>query len=213
MPVVTVQIAADANFTVKFRDPDFWRQYKAFAIREVTEGALKTIKSYSSKLWQNPTGALDQSWFTRYEQDAGLGFVFNTKPYGMYLNYGVRPHRMSYLLHAKDAFYLVPQPGKWLRKRQAEVSPEDIARGAQKYAVIPIRTGGAKGGVIFRMATSEHMDRASRVAPWWHRGIKPMGFLEAGMNAYVQDELRGTFEGLLVRVLGAQGVPGAGTGI
>lgn len=187
MPSVTIQVVSDHNFLTKLADPRFWEVYRMYVIREITEGALDTIRSYASRLWKNPSGGgLDQSWFSRYDLAKGMGFISNSKPYAYWQNVGVRPHKMVYLLNAKNAWYLGHGP---------------LREGA-KAAIIPIKTGPGKGDVLFRTVTEEQMARNPGGPPWWHPGLAPKNFLEKGMEEFRQTKLKTTFDGLIVRVLG-----------
>lgn len=181
---VTFQVVADGNWTAKFKDPNFWSTYKLYVIREITEGALDTVRKFAAGLWVNPSGGgLDQSWFSHYDVGRSLGFISNSKPYAYWLNYGVRPHRMAYLLNAKNAWYLKD--------------------GTTKAVTIPLMVDGKK---TFRVMTAEHLKLPDGVGPWWHRGIDPNrfaegGFLAEGMRRYVATRLQADYKGLMVRVL------------
>lgn len=179
MPAITFQVVADHNFLARMADPRFWEVYKMYAIREITEGALATIRAYASRLWKNPSGGgLDQSWFSRYDVAKAMGYIGNTKPYAYWRSVGVRPHKMQYLLNAHNAWYL---------------------RDGTKAVTIPLIIDGEK---TFRVATAKHMLRNPGGPPWWHPGSEPTHFLEKGMEEYVQTKLRTDYEGLLIRVLG-----------
>lgn len=185
MPSITFQVVAQDDFLRKMADPRFWETYKMYVVREITEGALATIRTYASRLWKNPSGGgLDQSWSSQYDIGRAMGSITNSKPYAYWLNTGVRPHRMTYLLNAHNAWYMAD---------------------GTKAAVIPIKTGAGKADTVFRVVTARHMSLPDGVKPWWHRGIVPKNFLELGMEEYRQTRLRTDFEGLTVRVLGLVG--------
>lgn len=174
---VTFQVVADNDWMRRFSDPNFWNTYKLYVIREITEGAAATIRSYASRLWKNPTGALDQSWFTTYDAQRGIGSISNSKPYAYWLNYGVRPHKMTYLLNADNAFYF---------------------SDGTKAAVIPLVIGGQR---MFRIASYWQMIKNPNGPPWFHTGIEPKYFMEAGMQEYRDSRLRQDYRGLLIRVM------------
>jgi hypothetical protein len=182
LPVVTLQVTSDGNFLTKVQDPNFWRLYKAYVLQELTEGALETIRRFASRLWKNPSGGgLDQSWFSTYGIDRGTASIYNSKPYAYWLNNGIRPHRMSYLLGARTAWYLP---------------------NGTKAALIPISTGPGKGDRVFRVITAKHLDLPDGVGPWWHKGRAGSQFLALGMEEYRNTKLRTDFDGLTVRLLG-----------
>lgn len=178
MPTVTFQVVQDHNFLTRLADPRFWEAYKMYVVREVTEGALATIRTYASRLWKNTSGGgLDQSWFSRYDMAKGMGFISNSKPYSYWLNTGVRPHKMVYLLNGNNAWFLAD---------------------GTKAVTIPLMIDGKKE---FRVATERAMLRNPGGPPWWHPGITPKQFLEKGMDEFRETKLKTTFEGLIVRVL------------
>jgi hypothetical protein len=180
---VTLQIVD--NGLLRAGNPETWRGFRTQLLREVTLGALTTIQEHASKLWKYPTGGgLDQSWMTRIDEDAGAGYVWNAKRYAYWLNYGVRPQKMRWLLlNSRNAFYLA-----------------DGTRAA--IVKLVLRDEGNK--TIFRMITEKHLqyevdDEGKR--KWWHPGLEPKHFLERGMQHYAEFKLRRDYNGLIVRVL------------
>lgn len=186
MPTIVFQVIADRDFARKISDPNFMSVYKAYVIREITEGALETVRSYAAAMWAAPTGGIDQSWFSNVDPARGLGFISNAKPYAYWLNYGVRPHKMTYLINAHNAYDIFYSDG-----------------GNGRAAVIPIKVRDrGSGGTIFRLATDRHMTRNPDGPPWWHPGIQPKHFLEEGMRQYREYKLRRDFEGVIIKILG-----------
>lgn len=181
MPSVTFQISSDTGFVGKFSDPEFWRGYRLYVLREITEKAMEVIRTHASTLWVNPTGALDQSWFSRYDTGNELGFISNSKPYAYWLNTGVRPHKMVYLLNSHNTYFL---------------------KDGTKAAVIPIRPAGkGRGHTVFRIATERQMTEHPSSKPWFHKGIAPKHFLEDGLTEYSEHHAQNDFEGLTVKIL------------
>ena len=92
MAQVTFQVVSQGNFLSKFRDPAFWRTYRLYVLQEITEKAAEVVRQHAARIWRNPTGALDQSWFTDIDPVAQIGSIRNSKPYSYWLNAGVHPH-------------------------------------------------------------------------------------------------------------------------
>lgn len=194
MPTVSFQVVDDKGFIGRFSDPNFWKTYKLYVLREITEKAAEVIRQHASRMWVRPTGALDQSWFTQLDTQAGVGSILNSKPYAYWLNYGVRPHKMVYLLNSEKArdFLMVPQRGGGRRRAQLPAG--------EKAVVIPLVPG--KGQTLFRIATTQQMLRNPGGPPWWHPGIEPKRFLEEGLQNYRDHHLKDDYEGLLIQILG-----------
>lgn len=180
---VSFQVTAEKDFISKFSDPQFWQVYKLYVLREITEKASEVIRTHASRMWKDPTGALDQSWFTRIDAANGVGSILNSKPYSYYLNYGIRAHKMTYLLNAHNAY--------WMQSSLGHV---------QKIAVIPLKL--KDGSRIFRVATSRQMMQNPGGPPWWHPGIEPKRFLEGGLQDYKDQHLQRDFKGLTIKILG-----------
>lgn len=183
MAQVTFQVVSQGNFMSKFRDPNFWRTYRLYVLQEITEKAAEVVRQHAARVWRNPTGALDQSWFSTIDPVALVGSIQNSKPYAYWLNYGVRPHKMVYLLNARNAYEIYYADGR-----------------SGKAAVIPIRLAG--GGTQFRIVTERQMTQNPGGKPWFHKGITPKRFLEEGTKTYVDHHLRDDYQGLVIRVLG-----------
>lgn len=182
---LTFQVVAQDEFIRKFADARFVDQYKLYVLREITEGALETIRRRASTLWKNPTsGGLDQSWHSRIDAQQGVGFIWNSKPYAYWQNVGVRPHRMSYLLNARNA---------------RDIRYADGTTG--RAAVIPIEKDGKK---VFRMITSRHLLGPAGSGPWWHPGLAPKRFLEEGIQEYRDLQLQADYAGLTIKILGVE---------
>jgi len=178
MPTVTIKVVADHNFIAKFKDPVFWARYKLYVVREITEGALDTIRTYAASLWKHSQGTgLDHAWTTRYDVARSLGFISNKRPYAYWQNVGVRAHKMIYLLEGNAAWYL---------------------RDGSKAVTIPLVIDGEK---TFRIATARQMTQNPGGPPWFHPGLAAKQFLEKGMDEYVATRLQADYRGLLIRVL------------
>lgn len=183
MPQVTFQVVSQGNFLSKMQDPAFVRAYRLYVLQEITEKAADVVRQHAARIWRNPTNGIDQSWFTEIDPIAEVGSIQNSKPYAYWLNYGVRPHKMVYLLNAHNAYEIRYADGK-----------------TGTAAVIPIRLDG--GGTQFRIVTDRQMTQNPGGKPWFHKGITPKRFLEEGMATYVGQHLRDDYEGLIIRILG-----------
>jgi len=187
MPTTVVfQVVADQNWVQKFADPNFWQTYKLYVVREITEGAAEKIRGYAARLWKKnrglgsgglESGGLDQSWFTRYDINKSMGMIINDKPYAYWLNYGIRPHKMMYLLNSSRAWYMTD---------------------GSKAVTIPLIIDGEK---TFRVASEREMKKDPAGKPWFHPGTEPKDFLRKGMEEYKDTQLRNDFKGLMIRVL------------
>jgi hypothetical protein len=186
---LTFQVVAQDEFIRKFADARFVDQYKLYVLREITEGALETIRRRASTLWKNPTsGGLDQSWHSRIDAQQGVGFIWNSKPYAYWQNVGVRPHKMVYLMNARNARDYIVVGGETRH-----------LPGGERAAIIPIARDGK---TTFRLAMTRHMTRNPGGPPWWHPGLAPKRFLEQGLQEYRDLRLRDDYAGLTIKVLG-----------
>lgn len=186
---ITFQVVAQEAFIRKFSDARFVEQYRLYVLREITEGALETIRRHASKLWKRPSaGGLDQSWFSRIDAQQGVGFIWNSKPYAYWQNVGVRPHKMVYLLNAHNANDYIMVGG--VRRPLP---------GGERAAVIPIERDGT---TTFRLAMTRHMTRNPGGPPWWHPGLAPKRFLQEGLQQYRDLQLQDDYAGLTIKVLG-----------
>jgi hypothetical protein len=162
-----------ARVASALQNPNTWAAYRAHMLRLVTEGAKATIQRYASTLWKKPTGQLDSSWFTKYSEHNSTGMIYNTKSYAYWLNFGVRPHQMTYLLNDKVKTYQAwgkyPYEGK---------------------VPVPINSSD---GLLFRRVTAEGM----RAGKWMHPGYSPYNFVGYGMLEYERTEMPREIEGLL----------------
>ena len=165
---------SSARTLTQLQRPEVWRAYKMSVLQKVTEGAKAAIQSRASTLWRNPTGQLDSSWFTTYDFSTMRGSISNSKKYAYWLNYGVRPHVMSYLLNGETRTYMAW--GKY---------------PYQARAPIPLPKGG---GIDFRRVTVE----AIQAGKWRHPGFTALSFLEKGMEYYRTNLLPNDVSGLLV---------------
>lgn len=157
--------------------PAVWHAYKMHTLKAITEGAKSSIQHHAASLWKNPTGQLDNSWFTKYDFGRMVGTIYNTKHYAYYLNFGVRPHQMTYLLNAKVKTYM--------------------AWGQYPYqarSAIPVQIDGNLG---FRRPTVEAM----QAGKWQHPGYPGKSFVEHGMDLYKTNLMPQDVSGLLVKVI------------
>ena len=155
--------------------PAVWAAYRDKVLHQITEQAKGAIQRQASMGWKNPTGQLDNSWFTSYSGNTGT--VYNSKAYAYWLNFGVQRHQMLYLLNSDERTYMA-----WGRYPYQARPP------------IPLRVSG---NIVFRRATVEAM----QAGKWMHPGFAPMSFVENGMKWYQTNQMPSDISGLLVQVI------------
>lgn len=145
--------------------------------KEIGRNATKFIRDNAEKFFKKSKGRLKASWYYKYwwdrEQKVLKVGIYNKKPYAKILNTtGVEPHFMYYLLYPK-----VNVPGK-----------VRVSRKGWVYNLIPVPVNGQ---VLIRGISERTFIRRPG---WFHRGIKPMHFLEDGMSKYYQLFIRNDIE-------------------
>lgn len=157
--------------------PEVWRAYKLKILETITLQAKGVIQAQTAKLWKNPTGQLDNSWFSRVDASSGRGTIWNSKAYAYWLNFGVRPHSMTYLLNSDERTYM--------------------AWGRYPYQARPPIPLKVQNGLLFRRVTVE----AIQAGKWRHPGFAPYSFVENGMEWYRTNQMPRDISGLLVNVI------------
>lgn len=166
---------SSARVATALSNPAAWAAYRQKVLRQITEQAKAAIQRHASGLWKNPTGLLDNSWFTSYSGNTGT--IYNTKQYAYWLNFGVRPHQMTYLLNSDERTYMA-----WGRYPFQARPP------------IPLKIAGNR---LFRRATIEGM----QAGKWRHPGFTALSFVENGMEWYRTNQMPRDVSGLLVEVI------------
>ena len=179
MPQTVVLQIVSNGMLEKGKDPEFWKGYKAKVLQEITQGAMDTVRNAAARLWAHPSaGGIDQSWHMSVGENVGT--FWNSKPYAYWLNYGVRPHKMRYLLlNNKGVYYL------------SDGTPAATIRMVSRET----------GEVTFRTITGKHLTESPAGPPWWHPGLPAQNFLEHGLQEYADFKLRKDLKGITVRIL------------
>lgn len=163
----------------KLASPHVWQKYKESLLYAVTEGAKSTVQVYASSLWKNPTGALDNSWFTTYDMANLTSTIYNSKGYAYWQNYGVNRHQMTYLLNSEPRTY----SASW---------GSYVARPP-----IPIKDGKS-GNIAFRTPTKEAMEAGK----WWHPGYRGKDFLRLGVLEYQAVQMPKDTKDVFIKIMG-----------
>ncbi len=192
--VITFQVVDDGLLR-KTVDPEFWRAYRVKVIREITQNAMATVQDRARALWAHPSGGgLDQSWFNRIDEARGVGTIWNGKPYAYYLNYGVMPHKMRYLLlNNRGAYYVT------------RVDPDTGMETQELQARVLITPHGG-GEASIRTITERSINDNPSGPPWWHPGLPALEFLQNGLAYYRDFKLKKDFAGLTVRIFSSGGL-------
>jgi hypothetical protein len=162
----------------QLQSPAAWRAYRERCLQMVTEGVKASVQKNAAWRWKTPTaGGLDSSWFTQYD-GTNKAVVYNTKHYARYLNDGVRPHQMTYLLNSEVRTYLA-----WGKHPY------------QARASIPMNVSG---NLIFRRPTVEAM----AAGKWRHPGYPAQSFVEHGIEDYRTNLMPREIAGLIVQIMG-----------
>ena len=116
---------------------------------------IKTHQPFHSQ-----TGMAIKSW--KVTPDGNALRITNLMPYTYWLNYGVRPHKMTYLLNNAMA--------------------KKMAFGKYAYwgrLAVPLN---GSAGLFFRSATVKSMETGK----WFHPGYTGTQFLEKSLTAFVE---------------------------
>lgn len=159
----------------KMQNPEFRQAYVQHVLNQMAreDGAPAAIASWIAKNqpFQSRTGSATSNWRATPEGSSSIR-ITSRMPYTYWLNYGVRPHQMIYLLNVPYRTYYA------------------FGHVYQGRAFIPICKGWTKGqgkGVasmtIFRRPTEKAMAQGK----WKHPGYTGKHFLEAALADYVQD--------------------------
>lgn len=166
MPVVRIKVNPTHKQAVeKFADPKFRKHYLDHLLHEMSLSIPGAIASWIQKTqpFNVNTGDTTARWRAQITGDRSL-HVTALHAYYYWLNYGVRPHQMIYLLNAELRTYTCfghPYLGR---------------------AYIPIRSSHLKGAsVVFRRPT----EKAMAAGKWRHPGYTGRHFLENALEDYV----------------------------
>lgn len=169
------------RFLTAVTKPQVWLAYKERVLQTITEGMKSAIQQNAAALWKRPTGQLDNSWFTKYDFGSMTGTIYNTKHYAYYLNFGVRPHQMTYVLNSPLRTYRAWGKGTY-----------------QAHPAIPLHVNG---GTFFRRPTIEQI----QAGKWRHPGYPGKAFVEHGVDYYRTNIMPSEISGLLVKMVESQG--------
>ena len=161
------------------KDPEFRAAYLRAILDEIASdaGAPAAIASWIAKNqpFQSRSGAATAaalgSWRGDPISDSSVR-ITSLKPYTYWLNYGVRPHQMIYLLNAPFRDYFA-----FGHVYQARC-PIPIVKGWTKA-----QGKGVAGMTIFRRPTEKSMAEGK----WRHPGYTGRHFLEKALTEYVQE--------------------------
>jgi hypothetical protein len=147
----------------KLENPEFRKAYMEKILQEVALQAPMYITRWIKE--HNPfvsrTGSAANKWSAKVEGSKVR--VGSLMPYVQWLNDGVRPHQMTYLLNSK--------------------LKQQIAFGKYPYLgrpAVPIKTSF---GTAFRVPTEKAMAQGK----WKHPGRKPTRFFEQSLEMLIKD--------------------------
>lgn len=159
-------------------NPVVWQAYKLRVLNLITEGVKSSIQRNAANGWRNPTGALDNAWFTTINPSSMTGRVVNTKKYAYYQNFGVKPHQMTYVLNSELRTYAA-----WGGKGTYQARPP-----------IPMHVNG---GILFRRPTLEQI----QAGKWQHPGYPGKSFVQHGVEDYRTNIMPAEISGLLLKIV------------
>jgi hypothetical protein len=163
----------------RMQDPEFRAAYIRMILDEIASdsefGASASIASWIAKHqpFQSRTGSATSSWRASIESDSSVR-ITSRMPYTYWLNHGVRPHQMVYLLNVPWRTYYA-----FGHVYQARCPiPLPVIKGAWTKA----QGKGQAGMTIFRRPTEKSMAEGK----WRHPGYTGKHFLEQALTEYVQ---------------------------
>lgn len=147
----------------KLQDPSFRKAYMSKILQEIAVQAPAYISRWIVE--HNPfvsrTGSAANKW--RAEIQDSKVQIGSLMPYTQWLNNGVRPHQMTYLLNGP------------LKQQQAFGKYAFLGRSA-----VPIRTAF---GTAFRVPS----EKAMLLGKWRHPGRKATNFFEQSLELLIKD--------------------------
>lgn len=157
------------------QDPHFRAAYLKAILNEIASdaGAPAAIASWiaHNQPFQSRTGFATSKWKAHFEGDSSVR-ITSLMPYTYWLNYGVRPHQMIYLLNVPWRTYYA------------------FGHVYQARCPIPIVKGWTKAqgkGVASMTRFRRPTEKAMAEGKWRHPGYTGKHFLEKALTEYVQD--------------------------
>lgn len=177
MPKVKVGVSGAGTSKAKqyLQNPEFRAAYFRAILDEIASdaGAPAAIASWiaKNKPFESRTGSATSSWRAKVVGDSSVR-ITSRMPYTYWLNYGVRPHQMVYLLNVPWRTYYA-----FGHVYQARC-PIPIVKGWTKA-----HGKGVASMTIFRRPTEKSMAEGK----WRHPGYAGKHFLEKALTEYVQE--------------------------
>lgn len=170
-----VKIAPNTSMpqvAAKMQDPAFRAAYLQHVLKEVELELPGHVSSWIAKTqpFNSRTGWAVSKWTAKQEGSGSIRLT-SLVPYVYWLNYGVRPHQMVYLLNTPIRQYYAFGHAYFAR------APIPIVKGWTKA-----HGKGVASQTIFRRATEKAMAQGK----WRHPGYQGRHFLEAALTYYVQ---------------------------
>jgi len=163
LPSIVLRVRDPNGVLRSLTNREWWTRYRDHVLRTIELELPAFVSTFvaNGNFFTSRTGNAVRSFRAR----AGTRNVvlWSVAEYLQYLNYGVRPHQMRYLLNAEVRDYLA-----------FSLYPYRAA------APIPIKVGA---GTIFRRATVKGMQEGK----WMHPGLEPQNFMEKAIEAYLAD--------------------------
>lgn len=173
MPTLRISVNNSmADAALRLADPEFRAAYLKAILQEMSNEAPGAVSSWIAKNqpFNSRTGWAVSKWKGEFVGDKSIK-ITSLVPYVYWLNYGVRPHQMVYLLNSPFRTYFA------------------FGHPYQARAPIPIVKGwtkahgkGVAGMTMFRRPTEKSMAEGK----WRHPGYAGKHFLEKALVDYMQ---------------------------
>lgn len=175
MPTIKIAVSGASQAASKMQDPQFRAAYLRAILDEIASdaGAPAAIASWIAKNqpFQSRTGFATSKWKGTVVGNSSVR-ISSLMPYVYWLNYGVRPHQMIYLLNVPFRTYYAF--GHVYQGR----CPIPMVKGWTKG-----QGKGVAGMTIFRRPTEKSMAEGK----WQHPGYAGKHFLEKALVEYIQE--------------------------
>jgi hypothetical protein len=175
---IGVSGASSTKTQQKMQDPAFRAAYLRAVLEEIASdaGAPAALASWiaQNKPFESRTGSATSSWRARVVGDSSVR-ITSRMPYTYWLNYGVRPHQMVYLLNVPWRTYYAF--GHVYQARSPIPIPK--IKGAWTKA----QGKGQASMTWFRRPTEKSMAEGK----WRHPGYAGKHFLEKALTEYVEE--------------------------
>lgn len=178
MPKIKVGVSGGVAYAQqRLQNPELRAAYFRTILDEIArdDGAPQAIASWiaQNNPFQSRTGSATSSWRAVVEGSSSVR-ITSRMPYTYWLNYGVRPHQMVYLLNVPFRTYYA-----FGHVYQARCPiPIPNIKGAWTKA----QGKGQAGMTSFRRPTEKSMAEGK----WRHPGYTGKHFLEKALTEYVQ---------------------------